>query len=141
MWKGRSRLLGCCESASASRPYPRCARRLVRPRQRCSQECRLERRCGDRWLVKLSSDVRKVRELPGLSSLHLLLIVFKLSSAPSVDETEYSTEGVNMRHGPFLERSRPPACNLIHGWKDLRIVELAFVEEAEACMFLGISFP
>jgi hypothetical protein len=44
------------------------------------------------WLVRLSSGVRKVRELPGLSSLHLPLFVFELSSAPSVDETEYSTE-------------------------------------------------
>src|SRR5262245_27851313 len=112
-------------------PYPMCARRLVRPRRQCSQECQLERRCGDRWLVRLSSDLRKVRELPELSSLHLLLFVFELSSAPSLDETEYSTEGVGMRPGTLLEVTRPPAGDLIHSWKDLRIVELAFGEEAE----------
>src|SRR5262247_1229292 len=126
MWKARSRFLGCCESASASMPYPRYARRLARPRRQCSQGYQPERRCGDRWLVRLSSDFRKVRELPWLSSLYLLLFVFELSSAPSVDETEYSTEGVNMRPGPLLECARPPAGNLIHSWKDLRIVELAF---------------
>src|SRR5882672_7926225 len=58
-------------------------------------------------------------------------IVHPPSTRQKINKTGYSAEGVNVRPCPLFESARLSSGDLMHGWKNLRIVELPFGEEAE----------